>query len=106
MVWSNLFDRAALKPGETILVQGESSGIGVTAIQMVRAFSHRVCATAGGREKYAASEKLGVERAINYKTEDFVEVIKHATRGKGVDMILDMVGGDYVPRELKALAAD
>ena len=105
-VWSNVFDRAGLKPNETFLVQGGSSGIGVTAIQMVHAFGHRVFATAGSGEKCAACEKLGAERAINYKTEDFVEVIKNATRGKGVDVILDMVGGDYVPRELKALADD
>ena len=105
-VWSNVFDRAGLKPNESFLVQGGSSGIGVAAIQMVRAFGHRVFATAGSSEKCAACEKLGAERAINYKTEDFVEVIKAVTRGKGVDVILDMVGGDYVPRELKALADD
>ncbi|MGH8743180.1 MAG: NAD(P)H-quinone oxidoreductase [Burkholderiales bacterium] len=105
-VWSNVFDRAGLKPNESFLVQGGSSGIGVAAIQMVRAFGHRVFATAGSSEKCTACEKLGAERAINYKTEDFVEVIKNVTRGKGVDVILDMVGGDYVPRELKALADD
>ena len=105
-VWSNVFDRGALKPGETFLVQGGSSGIGVAAIQMVHALGHRVFATAGTPEKCAACEKLGAERAINYKTEDFVEVVKALTNGKGVDVILDMVGGDYVPREMKALADD
>ena len=105
-VWSNVFDRAGLKPGETLLVQGGSSGIGVAAIQIARALGHRVFATAGSAEKCAACEKLGAERAINYQTEDFVEIVKAATGGKGVDVILDMVGGDYVPRELKALAPD
>lgn len=103
-VWSNVFDRGALKPGETFLVQGGSSGIGVAAIQMVHALGHRVFATAGTPEKCAACEKLGAERAVNYKTEDFVEVVKSLTNGKGVDVILDMVAGDYVPREMKALA--
>ena len=105
-VWSNVFDRAGLKPGETLLVQGGSSGIGVAAIQIARALGHRVFATAGSAGKCAACEKLGAERAINYKSEDFVEIVKAATDGKGVDVILDMVGGDYVPRELKALAPD
>lgn len=105
-VWSNVFDRGALKPGETFLVQGGSSGIGVAAIQMVHALGHRVFATAGTPEKCAACGKLGAERAINYKTEDFVEVVKALTSGKGVDVILDMVAGDYVPREMKALADD
>jgi NADPH2:quinone reductase len=105
-VWSNVFDRGALKPGETFLVQGGSSGIGVAAIQLVRAMGHRVFATVGTAEKCAACEKLGAERVINYKTEDFVEVVKSATGGKGVDVILDMVAGDYVPREMKALADD
>jgi len=105
-VWSNVFDRGALKPGETFLVQGGSSGIGVAAIQMVHALGHRVFATAGTPEKCAACEKLGAERAINYRTEDFVEVVKSLTKGKGVDVILDMVAGDYVPREMKALADD
>jgi NADPH2:quinone reductase len=105
-VWINVFERARLAPGETLLVQGGSSGIGVAAIQMARAFGHRVFATAGNAAKCAACEKLGAERAINYRTEDFVEVVKQLTGGKGVDVILDMVGGDYVPRELKALATD
>jgi NADPH:quinone reductase len=105
-VWSNVFDRGALRPGETFLVQGGSSGIGVAAIQMVHGLGHRVFATAGTPEKCAACEKLGAERAINYRTEDFVEVVKSLTGGKGVDVILDMVAGDYVPREMKALADD
>jgi NADPH2:quinone reductase len=105
-VWINVFERAGLSPGETLLVQGGSSGIGVTAIQMARAFGHRVFATAGTAEKCAECEKLGAERGINYRTEDFVEIAKQLTAGKGVDVILDMVGGDYVPRELKCLATD
>ena len=105
-VWSNVIDRAGLKAGETFLVQGGSSGIGVTAIQLVAALGHRVFATAGSDEKCRACERLGAERAINYRTEDFVEVVKAATGGRGVDVILDMVGGDYVPREMKALAED
>ena len=105
-VWSNVFDRAALKPGETFLVQGGSSGIGVAAIQMVKAFGHKVFATAGSAEKCEACVRLGADRAINYKTEDFAAVVKEATGGKGVNVILDMVGGDYVERELKCLADD
>ncbi|MGZ5105191.1 MAG: NAD(P)H-quinone oxidoreductase [Usitatibacter sp.] len=105
-VWSNVFDRGGLKPGEAFLVQGGSSGIGVAAIQIVRAMGNRVFATAGSAEKCAACEKLGAERAINYKTEDFVEVVKSLTEGKGVNVILDMVAGEYVPREMKALADD
>ena len=105
-VWSNVFDRARLAPGESFLVQGGSSGIGVTAIQMVRAFGNRVFATAGSAEKCEACVKLGAERAINYKTEDFAAVVKEATGGKGVNVILDMVGGDYLDRELKCVADD
>jgi NADPH2:quinone reductase len=105
-VWINVFDRARLAPGETLLVQGGSSGIGVTAIQMARAFGHRVFATAGTRDKCRACEVLGAERGIDYREEDFVAVVKELTGGKGVDVILDMVGGEYVPRELKCLAAD
>jgi NADPH2:quinone reductase len=105
-VWINVFERAHLAPGETLLVQGGSSGIGVTAIQLAHALGHRVFATAGSAEKCAACERLGAERGINYRTEDFVEVVKQLTEGKGVDVILDMVGGDYVPREIKALATD
>jgi NADPH:quinone reductase len=105
-VWINVFERGRLAPGETLLVQGGSSGIGVSAIQIARAFGHRVFVTAGSTEKCAACEELGAERAINYHTEDFVEVVKQLSAGKGADVILDMVGGDYVPRELKCLAAD
>jgi NADPH2:quinone reductase len=105
-VWSNVWDRGALQPGETLLVQGGSSGIGVTAIQMAHALGHRVFATAGTPEKCAACERLGAARAINYKTEDFVAAVKEANGGRGVNVILDMVGGDYIPRELDALADD
>jgi len=105
-VWSNVFDRARLSGDETILVQGGTSGIGVTAIQIAAAFGHRVFATAGSDEKCRACEALGASRAINYRSEDFVEVVKSETAGKGVDVILDMVGGDYVPREINCLADD
>ena len=105
-MWSNVYDRGRLKPGETFLVQGGSSGIGVTAIQMAAALGNRVFATAGSDEKCAACVRLGAEKAINYRTQDFAEEIKAATGGKGVDVILDMVGGDYVPKELKCLADD
>lgn len=105
-VWSNVFDRGQLSGEETLLVQGGSSGIGVTAIQIARALGHRVFATAGSAEKCRACEELGAERAINYKTEDFEAMVKELTGGRGVDVILDMVGGDYLPREIKALADD
>jgi len=105
-VWSNVFQRAGLQPGETLLVQGGSSGIGVTAIQIAKALGHRVFATAGTLEKCRACEALGAERAINYKEEDFAAVIKELTGGKGVDVVLDMVGGDYVAREVSCLADD
>ncbi|WP_198117334.1 NAD(P)H-quinone oxidoreductase [Massilia rhizosphaerae] len=105
-VWSNVFQRAALADGETLLVQGGSSGIGTTAIQLARALGHRVFATAGSPDKCRACEDLGAERAIDYKTEDFVPVVKEATNGKGVDVVLDMVGGDYVAREMSCLADD
>jgi len=105
-VWSNVFQRAGLKEGETLLVQGGSSGIGVTAIQVARALGHRVFATAGTPEKCHACEELGAERAINYKEEDFVAVVKELTGGRGVDVVLDMVGGDYVTREVSCLADD
>ena len=95
-----------MKPGETLLVQGGSSGIGVTAIQMAVAMGNRVFATAGSDDKCAACVKLGAEKAINYKAQDFAEEIKAATGGKGVNVILDMVGGDYVPKELKCLAEE
>ena len=105
-VWSNVYDRGALKPGETLLVQGGSSGIGVTAIQMAAAMGNRVFATAGSDEKCAACVRLGAEKAFNYKTQDWAAELKAATGGKGVNVILDMVGGDYVPKELKSLADD
>ena len=103
-VWSNVYDRARLAPGESLLVQGGSSGIGVAAIQIASAMGNRVFATAGSEEKCAACVKLGAEKAINYKTGDFGAQIMAATGGKGVNVILDMVGGGYVPRELKCLA--
>ena len=105
-VWSNVFDRCALADGETLLVQGGTSGIGVTAIQLASALGHRVFATAGSDEKARACEALGAERGINYRSEDFVAVVKQLTDGKGVDVILDMVGGDYLPREIDCLAND
>ena len=103
-VWGNVYDRGHLAPGESLLVQGGTSGIGVTAIQMAVATGNRVFATAGSDEKCAACLRLGAEKAINYRTQDFAAEIKAATGGKGVDVILDMVGGDYVPKELKCLA--
>ena len=102
-VWSNVFGRGALKGGERFLVHGGSSGIGTTAIQLAHAFGARVFATAGSSEKCAVCTDLGAERAINYREEDFVEVLR--TEG-GADLILDMVGGDYLPRNVKALADD
>ncbi|GAB3442342.1 NAD(P)H-quinone oxidoreductase [Massilia solisilvae] len=105
-VWSNVFDRSALAEGETLLVQGGTSGIGVTAIQVATALGHRVFATAGTDEKCRACEALGAERGINYKTEDFVAVAKELTGGRGVDVVLDMVAGPYVAREIDCLADD
>ena len=105
-VWSNVWDRAQLAPGESVLIQGGSSGIGVTAIQVAKALGHTVYATAGSAEKCAACEKLGADRAINYKTADFVAVVKALTGGKGVNVVLDMVAGSYVQRELECLALD
>jgi NADPH2:quinone reductase len=105
-VWGNVYERGRLAPGETLLVQGGTSGIGVTAIQMARATGSRVFATAGSDEKCAACVKLGAEAAFNYKTQDFVAGVKAATGGKGVDVILDMAAGDFVGKELKALADD
>jgi NADPH2:quinone reductase len=105
-VWSNVFDRAGLQPGESFLVHGGSSGIGTTAIQMARAFGAKVFTTAGSDEKCRACENLGAEIAINYKQKDFVEVLKSATDKRGVDVILDMVGGDYIPRNIKLAAMD
>lgn len=105
-VWSNVFDRARLAAGETLLVQGGASGIGTTAVQMAHALGHRVFATAGSDEKCRAVEALGAERAINYRSEDFVAVVRELTGGRGVDVVLDMVAGDYVQREVKAVADD
>jgi NADPH2:quinone reductase len=105
-VWSNVFDRAGLANGEVLLVQGGTSGIGVTAIQLATALGHRVFATAGSEDKCRAAESLGAERGINYRNEDFAEIVKTATGGKGADVILDMVGGDYIAREISCLADD
>ncbi|MEQ1574194.1 MAG: NAD(P)H-quinone oxidoreductase [Vicinamibacterales bacterium] len=105
-VWSNVFERGRLRAGESVLVHGGTSGIGTTAIQLAAARGVRVFATAGSPEKCAACEKLGAKRAINYRDEDFVEVVMNATGGRGVDLILDIVGGDYVARNLAALAMD
>ena len=103
-VWTNVFDRARLRAGERLLVHGGSSGIGVTAIQMAAALGAEVYATAGSMEKCAACEDLGARRAVNYREDDFVDVLKGASDGRGMDVILDMVGGDYVNRNI-ALAA-
>lgn len=105
-VWSNIFDRAHLQPGESLLVHGGASGIGTTAIQLAKALGARVFATVGGSEKIQPCLNLGAERVINYREEDFVQVIKEITQGQGVDVILDMVGGDYVQRNLSALAVE
>jgi putative PIG3 family NAD(P)H quinone oxidoreductase len=105
-VWTNVFERGRLKRGETILVHGGSSGIGTTAIQLARAFGARVFATAGTSEKCAACEDLGADRAINYREVDFVAAVREATLGRGVNLILDMVGGEYLQRNIEALALD
>lgn len=105
-VWTNVFERGALKAGESLLVHGGASGIGTAAIQLATALGARVFASAGGAEKCRACEALGAERSIDYKSEDFVDVLAKATGGKGVDVILDMVGGDYTARNLKLLAPD
>ncbi|MEW9898959.1 NAD(P)H-quinone oxidoreductase [Chitinivorax sp. PXF-14] len=105
-VWSNVFMRAAIAPGESLLVQGGASGIGTAAIQLATAFGHEVYATAGSDEKCHACEALGARRAVNYRQADFERVVKDATAGRGVDVILDMVGGSYIPRELRTLADD
>ena len=112
-VWSNVFDRVKLQAGETLLVQGGTSGIGVTAIQMAKALGEhsdglpiRVIATAGSDEKCQACIKLGADHAINYKTQDFVAEVKAFTEGKGVNVVLDMVAGSYVAREIECLAED
>ena len=105
-VWTNVFERGRLQAGETMLVHGGSSGIGTAAISLGRAFGATVYATAGTPEKCAACERLGAVAAINYRTEDFVAVIRERTRGAGVNLVLDMVGGDYVGRNLEALAVE
>jgi NADPH2:quinone reductase len=105
-VWTNVFDRIHLKSGEVFLQQGGSSGIGITAIQLAKAFGAKVLATAGSEEKCQACRDFGADVAINYKTQDFVAVGKEFTQGRGVDAIFDMVGGDYIPRELDLLARE
>ena len=105
-VWSNVWDRAKLQPGETLLVQGGTSGIGVTAIQMAKALGSRVLATAGSDAKVKACLELGADEAINYRTQDFAEEAKRLTGGAGVNVILDMVAGSYVAREVECLAED
>lgn len=105
-VWSNVFDRAHLQGGETLLIQGGTSGIGVTAIQMAKALGATVIATAGSDDKCAACLALGADHAINYKTHDFAMEVKKITNDKGVDVILDMVAGSYVAREVECLAED
>ncbi len=105
-VWANLFQMAGLTEGETVLIHGGSSGIGTTAIQLAKAFGANVFTTAGSAEKCAACMDLGATRAINYKAEDFVEIVKEETGGKGVDVVLDMIGAAYFDRNLQALAKD
>lgn len=105
-VWSNVFHRAALQPGESLLVHGGSSGIGVTAIQMAKALGSTVYVTAGSQEKCKFCETLGADKAINYKTENFAEAINLLTNGKGVDVVLDMIGGGYTEQNIKCLAND
>lgn len=105
-VWSNVFDRGGLQAGEVFLVHGGSSGIGTAAIQLAKAFGARVFATAGSADKCRACEDLGAEKAIDYRDEDFVETVKQASGGKGANLILDMVGGDYIARDIELLAPD
>ncbi|MFZ1680571.1 MAG: NAD(P)H-quinone oxidoreductase, partial [Rhizobiaceae bacterium] len=105
-VWHNVFERGALRPGETLLVHGGSSGIGTAAIQLAAAFGSYVIVTAGSAAKCAACLALGADRAINHREEDFVAAVKEATGGRGADVILDMIGGDYVPRNYEAAAED
>jgi NADPH2:quinone reductase len=105
-VWHNVFERGALKAGETLLVHGGSSGIGTTAIQLAKAFRAKVIVTAGSAEKCDACRTLGADIAVNYKSEDFVAAAKSATGGKGADVILDMVGGDYIERNYEAAAVE
>jgi putative PIG3 family NAD(P)H quinone oxidoreductase len=105
-VWHNAFERGGLKAGETLLVHGGSSGIGTTAIQLAKALGSRVIVTAGSQEKCAACRQLGADVAVNYKTQDFVAETKKATADKGAEVILDMVGGDYIPRNYEAAAVE
>ncbi|MDH4391674.1 MAG: NAD(P)H-quinone oxidoreductase [Aquabacterium sp.] len=105
-VWSNVWDRGRLQPGDTLLVQGGSSGIGVTAIQLAKAMGSKVIITAGSDDKVAACIALGADIGINYKTQDFVAEVKAATDGQGVNVVLDMVAGDYLARELQCVADD
>jgi NADPH2:quinone reductase len=105
-VWHNVFERGGLKPGQWFLIHGGTSGIGVAAIQLAAALGARVIATAGSPEKCQACLDLGATRAVDYKTEDFAEAVKAETQGRGVDVILDMVGGDYVERNIRSLADD
>ena len=105
-VWTNLFDRGGCKAGETVLIHGGTSGIGTTAIQLAAAWGARVFATAGSEEKARACERFGAARGIDYRTEDFVEVIRQETAGRGVDLILDMIGGSYLARNLEAAAVE
>jgi len=105
-VWTNVFERGRLQAGESILVHGGSSGIGTTAIQLARSFGARVFATAGSADKCAACERLGAERCINYRDADFVAVVRELTAGRGVDVVLDMVGGAYFARNVDVLAAE
>uniref|UniRef100_Q07TV8 Alcohol dehydrogenase, zinc-binding domain protein n=1 Tax=Rhodopseudomonas palustris (strain BisA53) TaxID=316055 RepID=Q07TV8_RHOP5 len=105
-VWHNVFERGALSAGETLLVHGGSSGIGTMAIQLAKAFGAKVLVTVGSQDKAEACVKLGADHAINYRNEDFVKAAKHATGGKGVELILDMVGGDYIERNYDAAAMD
>ncbi|PYE88655.1 NAD(P)H-quinone oxidoreductase [Phyllobacterium leguminum] len=105
-VWHNVFERGGLKAGETLLVHGGSSGIGTTAIQLASAFGAYVITTAGSAEKCEACLRLGADRAINYRAEDFVKIVEEATNGKGANVILDMVGGDYIERNYDAAAMD
>ena len=105
-VWTNMVERGRLAAGEAVLVHGGTSGIGTTAIQLARALGARVFATAGSAEKCAACESLGAERAFNYREVDFVEATRQATDGRGVDLVLDIVGGDYFQRNLEVLGMD
>jgi putative PIG3 family NAD(P)H quinone oxidoreductase len=105
-VWHNVFERGGLTPGETLLIHGGSSGIGTMAIQLAKAFGAKVIVTVGSQDKAEACLKLGADRAINYKTEDFVEAVKSATNGAGANVILDMIGGDYIDRNYEAAAVE